>query len=481
MSTTSPRPGLLVGVLAAAGVTASMTQTMITPLIPSLPSIFDTSAANTAWIVTATLLAAAVAIPIAGRLGDMVGKRKMVLLSTIPLILGGFLCALAPSVEMMIAGRALQGLGMGLVPLGIALLKDTIPREKLSSAIAMVSATMGIGGAIGLPISAAVIEFADFRTLFWACSFLAALTALAIWAVVPVSDAAAQGQRFDVLGALLLSTGLVALMLAISKGADWGWGSSLTLALFAVAAVALVAWGAWELRVQDPLVDLRTTVRPQVLVTNIASIFIGFGMYASQLVLPQILQLPTETGYGLGQSILAAGMWMAPAGLMMVLLSPLGGRLTDVRGPKFTLALGASILAAGYLFALVGIGSTWGVLITGLVINSGVAFAYGAMPTIIMRAVPRSETAAANSFNTLMRSLGTTTGAAVIGLVLAQMTTDADGVPIPTQAGFSTTLIIGAGVAVIAAVIALLIPMEKVSAKESQEGTPMVKKKATAH
>ncbi len=460
-ATRTARPGLLIGVLAFAGIAASITQTMITPLIALLPGIFDTSSANTAWIVTATLLAAAVAVPIAGRLGDLFGKKRMILVSTLPLILGAVVCALAPTVEIMIAGRAMQGLGMGMVPLAIALLRDGVPRERLSSAIATVSATLGIGGAVGLPVAAAVIEFADWRALFWGSAVVTALTAVAILRVAPNSPAGARGQRFDGLGAAGLAVGLVSLLLAVSKGSEWGWASPLTLGLLALAVVALLLWGVWELRTKDPLVDLRTTARPRVLLTNVASIFVGFGMYASMLVLPQVLQLPSSTGYGLGQSILQAGLWMAPAGIMMLLLSPVGGRLTDARGPKFTLVLGATIIAAGYGVALLGMGSTWGILATGLVINSGVAFAYGAMPALIMGAVPQSETAAANGFNALMRSLGTTIGAAVIGVVLSQMTTPLGAVAVPSESGFRIALILGAGIAVIAAVLAAVIPASK--------------------
>ena len=465
---TAPKTGFIVGVLALAGIAASITQTMVTPLIPQLPAIFATSPANTAWIITATLLTAAVAVPISGRLGDLFGKRRMILVLAVPLILGGLVCAVAPNVEIMITGRALQGLGSGMVPLGIALLRDLVPTDRLPSAIATVSATLGVGGAIGLPVSAAVIEFADWRTLFVGGAAVTLLVALAIWRFIPVTAPGAAGQRFDGLGAIGLAIGLVSLILAVSKGSEWGWASPLTLGMLALAVIVLVLWGFWETRTTDPLVDLRTAARPRVLLTNIASIFVGFGMYASMLVMPQILQLPSATGYGLGQSILAAGLWMAPAGLMMMLLSPVSGRLIRTRGPKFTLVLGVSILAAGYGVGLVGMGSTWGLLLTGIVINSGVAFAYGAMPAIIMSAVPRSETGAANGFNTLMRSLGTTTGAAVIGLVLAQMTTDLGGTAVPTEWGFRTALILGAGVSVVAAIIAACIP----AAKKADLGIP---------
>lgn len=462
------RPGAVVGVLAFAGIASSITQTMVTPLIAQFPRNFGTSSANTAWIVTATLLAAAVAVPIAGRLGDLFGKRRMILVLAIPLIVGGMICAIAPSVEVMIVGRALQGLGSGMVPLGIALLRDVVPRERLSSAIATVSATLGVGGAIGMPLSAAVVEFADWRVLFWAGSGVTVIAAALIWKVAPALPAGASGQRFDGLGAAGLAVGLVSLILAVSQGSTWGWTSFATLGLFALAVVAFALWGLWETRTTDPLVDLRTTARPRVLLTNIASVFVGFGMYASMLVMPQVLQLPSSTGYGLGQSILAAGLWMAPAGLMMLLLSPIGGRLTDARGPKFTLLLGVAILAVGYGVALVGMGSTWGLLITSIVINSGVALAYGAMPAIIMGAVPRSETAAANGFNTLMRSLGTTIGAAVVGVVLAQMTIPLGDTAVPSEDGFRVALLLGAGVSLVAATIVAFIPAEKAGERVSE-------------
>lgn len=470
--TRTRRPGVIIAVLAFAGIASSITQTMVTPLIAQFPVIFSTSSANTAWIVTATLLAAAVAVPISGRLGDLFGKRRMILVLAVPLIVGGIVCAIAPTVEIMIVGRALQGIGSGMVPLGIALLRDVVPREKLSSAIATVSATLGVGGAIGMPLSAAVVEFADWRVLFWAGSAISVLVVVAVWALVPTLRPGAEGQRFDAIGAVGLAAGLIALILAISKGSEWGWNSWLTLGLLGFAAIVFLLWGIWETRVSDPLVDLRTTVQPRVLLTNVASIFVGFGMYASMLVMPQVLQLPSSTGYGLGQSVLAAGLWMAPAGLMMLLLSPVGGRMTDARGPKFTLVVGVSILAAGYGVALLGMGSTWGLLVTGIVINSGVALAYGAMPALIMGVVPHSETAAANGFNTLMRSLGTTIGAAVIGVVLAQMTTPLGGVDVPSEDGFTVALIIGAGVSVVAAIMAACIPADKGKAAVAEPSVP---------
>ncbi|MFH9663552.1 MFS transporter [Streptomyces sp. NPDC017248] len=452
------RSGAVIGTLALAGTVAAIMQTLVTPLLAELPQILDTSPSNAAWVVTVTLLAGGVCVPISGRLGDLIGKRRMLLICAVPLVIGSVVCALSSSVVPMIIGRGMQGMGIGIVPLGIALLRDVVPAEKLSGSIALVSASMGIGGAIGLPLAAAVAQYANWRVLFWGAAGLALLVGTLIYLVVPDVPAGAKGQRFDAPGAVGLAVGLVSLLLAISKGGDWGWTSGTTLGLLAVAVVALLVWGLHELRTRDPLVDLRTTARPRVLLTNAASVLVGVGMYAFMLIAPQLLQFPEATGYGLGESMLATGLWMAPGGVMMMLVSPLGGKLINTRGPKFALVLGALVIAAGYGIALPLMGTAWGLMIVGMVINSGVGLAYGAMPALIMSAVPVSETAAANGFNTLMRSLGTTIGSAVIGVVLAQMTITMGGQSLASENGFRTGLLIGCGVALLSAAVACLIP-----------------------
>ncbi|WP_327113474.1 MFS transporter [Nocardia sp. NBC_01730] len=463
----SARAGGIVGVLAFAGITAAIMQTVVIPLIAQFPQLLHTTASNASWVVTSTLLVAAVATPVAGRLGDLYGKRRILLLSTVPLIAGSVVCAVSSSVLPMIVGRGLQGMGVGIVPIGISLMRDVLPAERLGSAVALLSASLGIGAAFGLPVSSAVAEYSNWRVLFWASAVLCALIAGAIWVVVPDSPIKAGGS-FDIVGALGLGAGLVCLLLAVSKGAAWGWGSGTILALFAAAIVLLLVWGWWELRIADPLVDLRVTAQPPVLLTNAASLVVGVAMYAAMLTVPQLLQAPTATGYGLGQSMMAMGLWMAPSGLMMMVISPMGARLSAVRGPKITLIAGGLVIALGYGASTVLMGSTWGLLISLCIINSGVGLAYGAMPALIMAAVPLSETASANSFNTLMRSVGTSFSAAVIGVVLAQMSMTVGGHSIPTEDGFRTSLFIGCGVALVAAAVAATIPVRRaVSAEPS--------------
>ncbi|WP_405779557.1 MFS transporter [Streptomyces sp. NBC_00859] len=451
------RTGPVVAVLAGAGIVAALMQTLVVPLIAQLPRLLHTTSGNASWVITATLLAGAVATPVTGRLGDLYGKRRLMLICVGLLVAGSLVCALAGSLAPMVIGRALQGTSMGIIPLGISVMRDVLPPERVGSSIALMSSSLGIGGALGLPIAAAVAQNADWHTLFWGSAGLSAVLGLLVLLFVPPAPVRAGG-RFDYPGAVGLAAGLVSLLLAVSKGGDWGWGSASTLGLLAAAVVVLLLWGAFELRAADPLVDLRTTAQRQVLLTNVASVVVGFAMYAQSLVTPQLLQLPVATGYGLGQSMVAAGLWMAPAGLVMMAVSPFGAKLSAARGPKVSLLTGSVIIAVGYGLATVLMGSTWGLVAVACVISVGVAFAYGAMPALIMGAVPLSQTAAANGFNSLARSVGTSVSSAVVGVVLAQMTVSSGGFTIPSEAGFRTAFAIGGVVALVAALVVLAVP-----------------------
>lgn len=457
----TPRPTAVVVTLAFAGIVVALMQTLVIPLVPQLPALLGAPPSQTAWALTATLLASAVATPIVGRLGDMYGKRRMLLISLGLLVAGSVVAALSTGVGLLIVGRALQGLAAGVIPLGISIMRDELPAERLGSAMALMSASLGVGGALGLPAAAFLAEATDWHVLFWTAAGLGVVAAGLIVALVPESRVRSGG-RFDAVGAVGLSSGLICLMLAISQGATWGWTSARIDLLFAAVVVILPVWGWWELRTAEPLVDLRTTVGRQVLLTNLASMIFGLALFASSLVLPQLLQLPEATGYGLGLSMLGAGLTLAPTGLVMMATAPFSARITAARGPKVTLMLGAAVVAAGYLLAIWFTAEVWQVLLVSCLNGAGIGLAYGAMPALIMGAVPVTETAAANSLNTLMRAIGTSVASAVAGAILAQTTTAFGAFSAPSQAGFRTILALGAGAAIVAIVIAFFLPARAV-------------------
>jgi MFS family permease len=454
----SAHPTVLVAVLSAAGISVSLMQTLIVPLIPELPNLLHTSPSNASWAITATLLTAAVATPVFGRLGDMYGPKPMMIACAVMLIAGSLTAASASTLLPLIIGRGLQGFGIPIIPLGISVLRSSVPAERVGEAMGLMSSSLGVGGALGLPLSAVIAQHFDWHMLFWLGTALGVM-ALVMFATLVPHVPPRSADRLDPLGALLLSGGLVTLLLGISKGQGWGWASAITLSMFGSALLIFVAFGWWELRVASPTVDLRTTVKRPVLMTNLASVAIGFGMFALSYVAPQILELPRATGYGLGQSLLWTGLWLAPGGLAMMVTSPIAARVAAARGPRFTLAVGALIISASYVAGQALLQAPWQIMVLNVMVAVGVGFGYASMPALINAAVPVSETAAANGINALARSLGTAISSAVVGAILSGLTMSFAGHDVPTLAGLRIALLVAAGAAGLAVLLTLLIPV----------------------
>ncbi|MGV9345250.1 MFS transporter [Streptomyces spiralis] len=460
--TTTSRPtrsasGAVVPVLAFAGIVVAVMQTLLVPVIKDLPQLLNTSPSNATWVLTSTLLSGAVATPIMGRLGDLYGKRRMLITSLAVMVIGALISAFTSALLPMIVGRTLQGFAMGAIPLGIGLMRDMLPREKLGSAMALMSSSIGVGGGLALPAAALVAQHTDWHALFYGAAGLGVLSIALTLLTVPESPMRAEGS-FDLLGALGLSAGLVLFLLPITKGSDWGWSSATTLGLFAAAVVVLLLWGLLELRVAAPLVDLRTTARREVLLTNLASIMVGVAFYVVSLVLPQLLQLPTATGYGLGQSMVVAGLCVAPLGLTMMFTAPVYARLSARYGPKVTLILGLLIIAIGYGGGLGLMSAAWQTVVTSVMLGAGIGLAYSSLPALIVGAVPASETGAANGLNTLMRSIGTSVSSAVVGMVLANTADHVGGVAVPTMHGFRVSFLIATAAVALGLLLALFLP-----------------------
>ncbi|MFC9454959.1 MFS transporter [Streptomyces sp. NPDC056637] len=454
----------VVPVLAFAGITVAVMQTLLVPVIKDLPVLLGTAPSNATWVMTSTLLAGAVSTPIMGRLGDLYGKRRMLLTSLAVMVVGSLVAGFTSDLLVMIVGRALQGFAMGAIPLGIGLMRDELPREKLGSAMALMSSSIGVGGGLALPLAALVAQHADWHALFFGAAGLGVVAILLTLLFVPESSVKAEGS-FDVLGALGLSAGLVLFLLPITKGSDWGWTDPTTLGLFGAAFVVLVLWGVMELKLKAPLVDLRTTARREVLLTNLASIMVGVAFYAISLVLPQLLQLPKATGYGLGQSMVVAGLCVAPLGLTMMFTAPVYARLSAKYGPKTTLILGMLIIAIGYGAGLGLMSAAWQTIVISVVVGAGIGLAYSSLPALIIGAVDASETGAANGLNTLMRSIGTSVSSAVIGMVLANTANHVGGAAVPTMHGFHISFVIATGAVAMGVLLAVFLPRQRQATK----------------
>jgi MFS family permease len=451
-------PAVVVAVLATTGTCMSLMQTLVIPLIPELPMLLRTNASNASWVITATLLVAAVATPVVGRLGDMYGPKRLLIACAILMTVGSLIAALTSTWVPVVIGRGLQGFGVPIIPLGISVLRTCVPAHRVGTAMGLMSASFGVGGALGLPLAAIIADHFDWHAVFWFAAILGALSGV-LFAVLVPRIPSASSDRLDPLGALGLAAGLVTLLLGISKGGSWGWGSALTLGMFIASIVIFAVFAWWQLRTDSPTVDLRTTVKRPVLMTNIASVAVGFAMFALALIGPQVLELPAATGYGLGLSMVEAGLWLAPGGLAMMVASPIASRIAAARGPRFTLTLGCAIIAGAYLAGLFLLGTAWQVSLFNVLVSVGVGFAYSSLPALINAAVPMSETAAANGINALARALGTSISSAVVGAVLTGLTISIAGQEFPSMTAFRIGLLIAAGMAILAGVLAALIPV----------------------
>ncbi|MFC4001234.1 MFS transporter [Prauserella oleivorans] len=459
------RSKVAVGVLASSGIAVSLMQTLAVPLLPEFPRLLGTTPSNAAWLITVTLLTGAVFAPVLGRLGDMYGKRRMLLVALSAMALGSALGALSSEFLVLLAARALQGVAIGVIPLGISIMRDELPPERVGTGIAVMSSTLGAGGAVGLPLTGFVAENADWHWLFAGAAVFAALEILLVRLLVPESPVRSGG-RFDLAGAVGLSVALLCLLLPVSRGSVWGWGSPPVLGLLGASLLLFLVWGRYELRGPSaPLVDLRVSARPAVLLTNIASVLIGIAMFASFMVSAQMLQAPAETGYGFDLSLMESGLALLPVGCAMVAFSPLSAVVSRRWGPRVTVVLGVSVLAAGNLCRPLVHRPLAGVILVVTVTAIGAALAYGAVPALIMRAVPRSETAAANSLNALCRSIGTSSCSAIVATVSAGMVTYAAGGEFPSLVGYTVIFVIAGGAALLAGVIAALTPTPRPDAE----------------
>ncbi|MCO4273400.1 MFS transporter [Pseudarthrobacter sp. HLT3-5] len=456
-TTRGPSPSAITAVLALSGTVVALMQTLVVPLLPDFPRILGITADDASWLVTATLLASAVATPIVSRSADMYGKRKMMVVCLAIMVAGSVIAAVGGSFLWLVIGRTLQGFASALIPVGISIMRDELPKEKMGSAVALMSATLGIGSAMGLPLAGVLYESLGWASIFWVSAAAGALLLVAVALVVPESKVRTPG-RFDYAGALVLSAALAALLLAISKGGAWGWGSEPVLLLFLTAAILLAAWVPYELKVSQPMVDLRTSGRRPVLMTNVASLLIGFAMFANMLLTTQQLQLPTATGYGFGLNVITAGLCMVPSGLAMVIFAPVSGRIIRVFGGKSALIAGAIVMIVGYVSRVFFYDSIAWVIIGSTVVSVGTAIAYAAMPTLIMGVVPITETASANGLNSLVRSIGTSTSSAAVAAVLTSVSMTVGAVQLPSFDAFKDAFWLAALAAAASVVATVFIP-----------------------
>jgi EmrB/QacA subfamily drug resistance transporter len=448
-------------ILTLAGIAFALQQTMVIPALPALRRELDTSTTWVTWVLTVFLLVASVATPILGKLGDQYGKERLLVICLALFLLGSIVAALAWNIWVLIGARAIQGAGGAIFPLSFGIIRDEFPPEKVGVAIGLVSAVFGVGGGFGIVLSGLIVDNASWRWLFIVGAAGIAVALVLVHRYVPESPIRTPS-RVDFIGAALLSGGLVAMLLALTEGEDWGWTSARTLGLAVAAACLLVAWGIAELRVPEPMVDMRMLAVRQVLFTNITALIAGFAMFGSFVLVPNFVEIPHDlprfvqrmVDYGFDASATKAGLYLLPSSITLLFAGPLAGLIGRRTGSKWPLAAGLLAVAAAAGSLAVWHDEPWQILLAMAVLGIGVGFAYAAMATLITEAVRVTETGVATGMNTVMRTVGGVIGGQVGAALLAAHTIPGTG-GVPSVTGFeiafaasAVAALVGAGVAV---------------------------------
>jgi EmrB/QacA subfamily drug resistance transporter len=448
----SVRPGLILAVLSVSGGAYALLQSLVVPALPVLEKDLHTTTSGVTWIFTSYLLAASVVTPIAGRLGDMFGKKRVLIVALWGLAAGSLLAAVVSSLPLMIIARTIQGLGGAIFPLAFGILRDEFPRERVASAIALMSGILGIGGGLGIVLAGPILQNLDYHWLFWIPLVVTAASAAAAMILIPESTLRAPGS-VHWLGAILLSGWLVGLLLAVSEAATWGWGSTKTIGLIVVSAVIAAFWVRAEARSRHPLVDMTMMRLSGVWTTNLAALLLGFGMYSAFILIPQFVQTPKSTGYGFGASVSQSGLFLVPTTIMLLITSPLGGRLSNVVGSKVPLVLGSGITTIAFIvLALADV--RWEIYVASTLLGIGIGFAFASMANLIVEAVPPGQTGVATGMNTIVRTIGGAIGAEVAASILAASLTGGE----PSKHGYTITFAICAAVVAVGILASLAVP-----------------------
>jgi EmrB/QacA subfamily drug resistance transporter len=454
---TAPRQhhNVTLAVLAVAALSYALLQTMVAPALPAIQRELGASTTAVTWVLTVYLLTASIATPVLGRLGDMFGKERMLVVVLCVFALGSLVAALSHSIGMLVAGRAIQGAGGAVFPLAFGIIRDEFPAERVAGGIGLISATFGIGGGGGLVLSGLIVDHLSYEWIFWFGFAVVTLAIVATHLWVPESPVKAPA-RIDFAGAALLSAGLVCLLLGLSEGGNWGWGSPEIIGLFAAATAFLAAWVWFEQRVAEPLVDIGLLRTRAVWTTNLTAFLTGVGMFGSFILIPQFVQTPESTGYGFGADVTAAGLFLLPSAVVMLVAGPLAGTLAGRVGSKAPLVIGTAATALSFTMLALAHSEPWHVLAAVTLLGLGIGMSFASMANLIVESVPQTQTGEATGMNTIMRTVGGAFGGQLAAVIVAEHVTA--GSAFPDESGFTTAFVIGAVALALALVAAAAIP-----------------------
>lgn len=451
------RGRLLVPALALLTTVTSVVSSLGAPLVPAIAEDADVSIGAAQWSLTAALLVGAVSTPVVGRLGGNRRRKTVILGGLLIVTLGTLLSALPLGLPWLLAGRAMQGVGIGLTPLAMAVAREFVPPAKLPGTIALLSVTAVAGAGLGYPITAWTADAFGIAAAFWLGFGICSTTLVSTVVSVPPSASTAE-DRVDWLGAVMLASCTAGVLLAVSQGDPWGWRSREVMALFLGGLAVLALWVRRTLRVDHPLVDLRMAYQGGAVAANTTAVSAGVAVYMLLSLVMLSVQAPRSTGFGLDESVTIAGLLLVPYSATTMLGSRLAVLLSRRILPDLILPLGSTVYLASTLALARWHYDQWQLLAVMGVAGLGSGLCFSVMPGLIVRSVPPAETGSATAFHHVLRFFGFSFGSALAMALLEAFSVDGKMV----DRSFTSVTLVAAALWVVTIVLGLVLGLRQV-------------------
>ena len=428
-------------------------ETMIVPGIPTIQSDFKSTSSVVAWVTSAFLIIGSAVSPLFGRLGDSHGKKRMFLLAlgfyTAGVGLGGF----STSIYTLIFARAVQGIGFAIVPLSLAIIAETFPRERISTAQGVVSATFAIGAAAGLVIGAYVVQDLGWQWAFHSAFILSVvLFALVAW-FLPTGHPGTK-LKVDFYTTVMLMVGVSLILLYLTEGPYEGWLSAYDLGALAAGTLFTIGFFVAEERSANPLIRLSLLRIRNVLVANLIGIISGAAMFLLFWAVVYYTESPKP--FGLGLDTISAGLTLAPATVLMLVAGPGLGALVRRNGPKPTIVLGACISLVGISLFLFRRATATDVTVATAVSLLGAISIIIPIVNMVSISLPKETVATGLGLNTMLRNIGGALGPVIATSIMSTYYVRvAPTITFPTSAAYNYIFYTGAAVMVIAIIVAI--------------------------
>jgi EmrB/QacA subfamily drug resistance transporter len=395
-------------------------ETMILPGILDIQSYFSTTLSAVSWITSAFLIVGSAVSPLFGKLGDSYGKKKMFLVALVFYTIGVGVAGFSPSIYVLVAARAVQGIGFAIVPLALAIIAETFPRERIATAQGVVSATFAIGAAAGLILGAYIVQDFGWQWAFHSAFILSVILFVVIWRFLPQGHTGT-GRKVDYETVVLLMAGVSLVLFYLSEGPYEGWYSAYGLAAL-VSGLALAAgFFVAEARKSNPLIQLGLLKIRNVLVANGIGIISGIGMFMLFYAVVYLAEDPVPLGFGLDP--IAAGLTLGPAAIAMLVAGPAIGRIVTHYGPKPAMVMGGAISITGFGLFILNRSTTIDLAIASAVSMIGAVSLIIPIVNMISISLPRDTVATGLGLNTMLRNIGGAIGPVVGTTIMSTYTT----------------------------------------------------------